>query len=189
MSIEQRIRDGLAANAGYVDAPVEANLERLFQRRRRRVRVKVGVALALLALAAGTPWAAVNVLRGDEGVQPAQPVTPTLVGKYQVDVDGGRGTQSMSGTWVATLSDDGDIRLEPPDGYSGPPPGDGEAYVVSGDELTTNSFLAWPGCQQSDPPVGRYRFETSPTGVTFETVEDTCPARLHLFDAPWERLP
>lgn len=188
MSIEQRIREGLAANAADVAAPVEISLGAVVQRRRRRVRAKVGVAVAATAVLAATPWAAGTWLAEQRATGPATPAEVGLEGRYSVEVAAVGRTAELAGTWLVTLSDEGDIEVEPPAGYDGLLPGTGESYDVVGDELRTNLYLGWPGCQQADPPIGRYRVEVTSTGLAFMPIQDVCPPRRQLFDVRWVRV-
>lgn len=187
MSIEQRIRKGLAANAADVLTPVESDLASVLGRRRTRVRVQVGAAVAASAVIVATPWAALTWL-GEDSVSPTEPARD-ITGSYEADVDAVGRMSDLAGTWTVTLGADGVVEVEPPAGYDGPRAGVGESYRLAGGELTTNLFLGWPGCQRSTPAVGVYRVVETATSLTFEPIDDTCPARARLFDATWEELP
>jgi hypothetical protein len=187
MSIEQRIRAGLAENAAHIGAPVEAHLDRVRSRHRRRVTTKVVLAVTASVLLVGVPWVVVERL-GDERDRPVVATPAEIAGTYRVEVPGGGPARQLRGTWEVTLRD-GLIDATPPRDYEGLLPGDAEAYQLEGDELTTNLYLGWPGCQTVSPPVGRYRVDVTTGGVRFELVEDTCPARIRLLTSSWERLP
>lgn len=186
MSIEQRIRSGLAANAADVMAPVEARLDDVLRHHRRGVRIRIGLAVVATAALGATPWVVVD-LAGD-GSETAADSTG-VPGRYAVGVPGGGATREMRGRWTVALSEDGSARVTPPPGYDGPEPGEGVAYRLDGRTFTTNLLIGWPGCQASTPAVGEYVVDVFPTGARFELVEDTCPARVRLFTSRWERLP
>ena len=185
MSIEQRLRSGLAANANEVSAPVEAHLDRVLLRRRRRVRNRV--ALVTAAVVAGAVIVPTSVTR--LGDRPQVTAAPSLAGSYRVEVDGRGPTRAMDGTWEVTIDGRGLIELTPPSSYDGPPVDDSGDYQVSDDEITTNLLLGWPGCQLAQPAVGTYSVVVADGGLRFDPVRDTCPGRLRIFTSRWERLP
>jgi hypothetical protein len=186
MSIDDRLRNGLAANGDQVESAVEESLRRVQASHRRRGRVRVGlVAASFVAVAVAAPLAFRQL--SDEGSsEPARPQPTDVTGRYRVDVEGRGETRTMTGAWTVTLGADGSLTTQPPSGYDGPTAGGGETYRMDDGQLVTNAFLSWPGCQRSDPPVGRYRVTTTPSGVAFDLIDDTCPARIQFFESPWE---
>jgi hypothetical protein len=187
MSIDDRLRAGLIANADVTGVAVERNLETVWHRNRRRVQLRVAVAVAAAALLGVVPWAVVAAL-DERGAGPASPETPQVVGSYRVQVRAQGETRTMTGTWTVTFEAGGGLTLDPPDTFDGVV-GEGEGYTLDGDRLTTNAFLGWPGCQRTAPPVGAYQVDPDPAEMRFELISDSCGPRIELFGARWERLP
>jgi hypothetical protein len=186
MSIDDRMRAGLAANAELLPPPVEEHLDAVRRRHRRRTRGRVAlVAAAAVVLAVLAPLGVRWIV--DPGPEPAKP-TPSLAGSYRVVVRGEGPTADMTGAWTVTLGADGRMQVKAPaDGLL--VADEGLHYQVRGDVLTTNLFLDRVGCQRGDPPVGAYRFAVSGTGASFTTLGDSCEPRLLLFSSTWKRLP
>jgi hypothetical protein len=187
MSIDDRLRAGLTANADATSVAVERNLDTVWHRQRRRARLRAAAAVAAVAVLGAVPWAVVSSLDG-RGSGPATPEAPEVVGSYRVAVQAQGETRSMTGTWTVTLDEDGGVTLDAPDSFEGAV-GVGEGYAVDGGRLTTNVFLGWPGCQRTTPAVGTYRVEAEATGIRFGLVSDRCAPRIELFGSRWKRLP
>ncbi len=186
MLIEDRIRAGLSRNAEVPGPAVEHQLAVVQRRHRRRTVVRLAVAAAVVAILGAVPWAVLTIL-ADRDRQPAQPSPPSLPGSYRVVIDG-TATSDLRGTWRVSLARDGGLRLTPPPSYRGAVR-TGATYEVSEGKFTTNVFIDSPGCQRTNPSVGVYRVTVTEGGAAFARVHDSCPARVALFQAWWERLP
>jgi hypothetical protein len=188
MSIDDRMRAGLAANAELLPPPVEEHLDAVRRRHRHRTRGRVLLAVAAsVVLAVAAPLTVRSIV--GTGPEPAEPApSPSLTGSYRVVVRGAGATADMTGSWTVTLGADGQVQLKAPADAS-LVADEGLHYQVRGDVLTTNLFLDRVGCQRGDPPVGAYEFAVSGTRASFTTLSDVCEPRVLLFSSTWERLP
>lgn len=185
MSIEDRLRSGLTANADPTPPPVEAHLVAVNRRYRRRLAVRAVTATAAVVVLAAVGWWAVAQLLGGGHLEPAEQTVP---GTYRVAVQDSDVTGDLAGTWLVTLGSDGSITYTTPLA-SGLVAGVGESYVLEGDQLRTNALIGFPGCQRTNPATGTYTVTADRDGVTFRVVSDGCAARRALFGSPWERQP
>jgi hypothetical protein len=183
MSIEDRLRTGLAANADPLPPAIEDHLDTVRRRYRARIWARAATAAAVVVVLAAAGWWATTALLGDRGVSPAE---PTIPGTYVVVVQGSGPTAVLTGTWEVTLGSDGAISYTPP-AASGLPAGTGESYVLDDDELRTNALVGFPGCQRTNPATGSYAVVADGDTLTFRVVSDGCPARRALFGTEWER--
>jgi hypothetical protein len=186
MPIEDRIRAGLSRNAEVPVPPVEHHLAEVRRRHRRRLVARLAVAAAVVIIVGTVPLALLTKL-ADRAQEPARPGPPSLPGTYSVVIDGAAASD-LRGTWRVTLAGDGSVTLTPPPTYRGAVT-KGATYEMSGAQLTTNVFVDSPGCQRTAPPVGVYHVAVSTDRAVFTPVHDSCPPRLALFRARWERVP
>lgn len=185
MSVEDRLRSGLEAQAQLTLPRTEEQLEQVWRRRRRRHEVRWG-GIAVAATVAAVLGATIlpETLGGGEVSPPV--ASSGLAGTYAVAVGRSATTvrEGMVGLWTVTLSESGTLEVDPPPSYERAT--SGAAYTTDGGQLTTNAFLDHPGCQTT--PSGTYAWTIDGTSVQFEHVDDACPARRILFEEqPWER--
>jgi hypothetical protein len=189
MSVDQRLRNGLARIAADVTAEPTSALRTVQRRARRQVRIvraarvlAVAAALALGVLVA--PPALDQVRRLTE---PAVRPVGELEGTYVVDLAdtaANRGA-GVVGRWVVTLRSDGVVETTPPVTY--PRARTGSTYRIEGDELRTDALVDSVGCQAAGAFVGRYRWARDDATLRFSLVSDACPARVALFSGQdWE---
>jgi hypothetical protein len=184
MSIESRLRQGLARNSETVPVDVETSLSRVTRQTavRRRRRVVVTSAAAAAAVALVLPPA----LRGLDG-EPAPVATDPrdLVGSFTVQVDDA--DTEISGQWTITFEPDGRLVLDPPPGLDDR--ADTASYAVSGGVLETNALVN-SDCQTADSSVvGAYTWARQAGLIRFSRVRDDCAARRALFASVWEPAP
>ena len=183
MSIDDRLREGLARN-GYADAvPTEPALDRVLRLRRRgRVRRATVLVAAVAAVAAMVPWAT-SLWPSDP--RTAQPTTNELVGTYRVDVPATAGAR-LAGRWLLTLAADGRLVVDSPPQL---PERADATYGLNGGVLVTD-LLADIDCRlPGTTEVGRYRVEQRGSTLSFTIVSDGCLLRQDLFAVTWKRVP
>lgn len=181
MSVDDRLRTGLAANASSLEPEVERRLSavRARDRRRRAVRWSAG-----LAVAAASTAAALVLLDGPGGTpEPLRPVqTPSgsaspqsalLTGEYAGRLTG---PGDLAGRWVLRFDAAGTLDVTAPAAYEG---------VLSGvlfeatDDFRTNLFQQDTCVNQG---LGRYSWQRSGRRLTFAVLDDPCASRVRLLD-------
>ena len=182
MSVEDRLRAGLAANAAQgVDPDVEQLLLQVLERGRWRrgrrwaaVATGVAVACTAVALAVAARWGA------DDG--PPRPATTPSVhvspGRYAGLVPALPGAPDASGRWTLDFDARGGLTVTAPPGYTRDRAGtQGE---IDGDRLRTTLF-------QHDlclgQPAGTYTVERLAEHLTLTRLQDPCAARSTLLGA------
>lgn len=192
MSLERRLRDGLARSAQLLtpdaDQAFQAVTRNAEGRRRRATGYRylaVAAGLAVLVASGVLVW---PLLTAGVIATPADPVAP-LVGRYAVEMPEGLPTtgSDLAGSWVITLGDDGSLGLEPPPGTAFPRKA---SYEVVDDLLRTDVLVHASACQATEQVIGDYRWRLSGSELRFTLVSDSCPAREALLTAStWRRLP
>jgi hypothetical protein len=173
MSVDDRLRTGLAANALTVEPDVEALLSSALTRYRRR-RALRWAGVTALAAAACAAVVLVLVLHDDHAGRPLPArttTTQTLVGRYAGLVDPPAGTPQLSGRWVLAF-DNGKLTVTAPPGYTGTLTG--TQGTLTGRTLETNLF-AHDLCAGQTP--GTYRLETHGEDATIGLLRDQCGVR------------
>lgn len=189
MSVEDRIRAGLAREADLVDPSVELAHVELVRRHHRRRRARVSswtVGVATAAAAAFLVVLGLDPLESDEPTPVAEP--SAVQGRYVVDVAATAESRSagVTGRWVFVLEKDGSLQVIPPAEHRGSV--SGAAYEVEGELLRTDALLQEPGCQVGEAPVA-YRWRVDRDTLWLTPVGDDCPARRIVFASqPWERV-
>jgi hypothetical protein len=196
MSVDDRLREGLARNASAYEPDVEARLQALRTRRGSRgprlfsrvVWVPVAAACAVAALVVSA--IAFHVSRHapePSHVPPSAPVTQTLHGTLRATVPDASGvvrTQHLAGAWVMHLAPDGTMRVTAPAAYGG---------VLSAAlfDSTASGFRTSLFSQDlcSGLPLGRYTWRRSARQVRFTVSDDTCAGRVAVFTAAAWRIP
>ncbi len=196
MSVEDRLRRGLAAQADAIEVPVELQLARVTQTTAQRGRRRWAVR-ALVAAAAVTLLATASVLALDRRHDPDATVLDTPATGERVRLDGEyvvriRSTPEadqldLVGRWTVTIHLDGRLDLVPPPGQVAGI--SGASLRPSGDDLVeTNALHGLPGCQAGSG-TGRYLWLLDGEALDFTAVGDDCAARLLLFGAStWRRV-
>jgi hypothetical protein len=190
MSVEDRLRSGLTADADLV-APRAEDLLGEVRRRHRRGRAArwAGASIAAVAMVAATVGVVLLVPEVLPGRGPDVGASPrsSLVGDYTVAVGAGAAArrEDMTGRWRVSMTSEGRMLIQPPPGFPGAT--SGASYAVDDDELTTNALVDQPGCQAE--PSGRYRWALSGTALELTALEDRCRARRVLFGGTWSRIP
>jgi len=187
MSVEERLRTGLARNSDSLQPSVERDLALVLARKRRRTQRRwAGSGLAAAAAVTAIVLAVPHV--GDRS-QPAEPPSTAevqepagpVVGEYVVDVARTPGTRAagVAGRWVITLAADGGMSFVPPPGYLGVV--SGLSYRSDGDLMQTNALIDSPGCQTDGEEPGVYRWTQTVESLQFVLVRDPCDARRLVF--------
>lgn len=181
MSVDERLRAGLAANAAQgVDPDVEQLLERVLERSRRLrarrwVTLTTGVAAACTALAllATVRWAA-----DDRSPHPATTSTHVAPGRYAGLVEAVPGAAEASGRWTLDLDARGRLTVTAPPGFTRDH--SGTQGVLNGDRLRTTLF-------QHDlcrgQAAGTYAVERRADHLGLVRLKDPCAARSVLLGA------
>lgn len=189
MSVDRRLRSGLARMAAEVDAAPSPALGLVRARARRRNRMGRGV--GVLAVAFATALLVVAAPRAVDLVtknrQPTVRPSSPLVGTFVVDLAGTPANRraGVVGRWVVSFRPDGSVDLNPPTTYR--LSRTGQSYRVDGDRLRTDVLVDTVGCQAEGAFVGTYRWTLDDTTLRFALVSDACPARIALFTGQdWE---
>ena len=187
MSIESRLREGLARNGEVVPADAEASLDRVISRRRASLRRRAAVVAvaAAVALAMLAPSMLDRLGRHDDGLAPVAPPSTVaeLVGTYVLDVPAS-GRSGLAGRWTMTLEPGGRLTVDPPLGQEAR--AGTASYVVRDGVLATNALLD-SDCQRPGATVvGRYTWTRRDDRLLFSLVRDGCAVRRALFETPWE---
>jgi hypothetical protein len=198
MSIEDRLRSGLARNAAGFEPDVESTLERVVSRTRRRSRRRwVAVGFAAAAAAAAAVVGLVLVQRPRDEVRTAtepeqstegtRPVVQTLTGKFEATVDDGAGVElpfDIGGRWVIELETDGSMHVTAPATYTGVV--STPLFQVTAEQFRTSLFEQ-DLC--SGQPLGAYRWELTGSTLRFTEVDDPCDGRVAVLTAQeWSRI-
>jgi hypothetical protein len=196
MSVDDRLREGLARNASAYEPDVETRLQELTTRRgRQRLRVFsqvvwVPVAAACAVAALVVSAIAFHVSRQapePSHVPPSARVTQTLHGTLRTTVPDASGvvrTQHLAGPWVLQLAPVGTMRVTAPTAYGG---------VLSAalfDSTVTGfrtSLFGQDLC--SGLPLGRYTWQRSGHQVRFVVADDRCAGRVAVLTAAAWRIP
>ena len=181
MSVDDRLRAGLRANATAFQPSVESGLDEVQGRGRGRRAAQVAVAAGLVAAAA---VAVLVVARPDVSdrpppVAPAPSPTAALFGRYESDVTR---PARLAGQWELEFDGNGTLVVTPPDGYAGVV--SGTLFTADASRLRTNLFsqdvcadlgngeLTWtrPGARldlaaSDEPCAARSQFLTENTWV------------------------
>ncbi|KRF38398.1 hypothetical protein [Terrabacter sp. Soil810] len=191
MSVDERLRIGLARNAQVCNPEVELLLEAALARGRRDRRLRwawvtagvVAAACTALVLALSLGW------RSDRGAPlvPADGATSTaaLQGRYAADVPAQQSAPGVAGRWVLEFQPQGVLAVTSPPAYPGVV--SGVLYAVVGEELRTDLF-SQDLC--SGQPLGRYLMTRRSARLTLTLAVDPCPQRVAvLTTTSWTALP
>ncbi len=195
MSVDRRLRAGLHDAADQLPTDTERAFARVVtgaRRQRARRRVAGGILASAVVATAALAWP--QLAPGDRAPAPAPaPEPPTSpAGQYVVDVpepDQRTNDVDMSGRWLITLAEDGSVTFDPPAGF--PANVEGGTYSVTGGELRTDLFLSGV-CEatQAAGPVATYRWSRTADSLDLTPIDENCPGRQALFDAPvWRVIP
>jgi hypothetical protein len=171
MSVDDRLRAGLRANATAFQPAVESGLDEVRGRGRRARVARVGVAAGLVA-AVGV--AVLVVARTDLSDRPP-PVTPApsptavLFGRYESDVTR---PARLSGRWVLDFVGNGTVLVTPPEGYAGVV--SGTLFSADASTLRTNLF-AQDVC--ADLGNGEFSWTRSGARLALAAGNEPCAAR------------
>jgi hypothetical protein len=177
MSVDDRLRTGLTANAMTFQPAVESNLDAVRARGHRRRATRVALAAALVAAASATALVLALPHESDR-LPPATPDTtssPTteLFGRYEADVTRpGR----LTGHWVLEFVGNGTVLVTPPDGYAG---------VVSGTLFTADGTTLRINLFEQDVctglPNGELSWSREGVRLVLKEGQDLCAARRLFF--------
>lgn len=189
MSVDERLRQGLGANATAFNPVVEASLDAVRHRGRRAGRARMARAGGLVVAGAAAAALVTVVVQTEvlEDRPPAPSVaapssTADLFGRYETDVTRPR---SLAGRWGIELSGNGSVIVTPPDGYAG---------VVSGTIFTADqtrlriNLFAQDVC--ADLGNGEYVWSRDGDRLVLAVSNDSCVARTRFFsDNEWVEVP
>jgi hypothetical protein len=192
MSVEDRLRDGLARNAGQFRPDVERRLTRVMTRRRRRQRVRWAGALAATMLVLVIVASGASMLRQHGSPRPELGGSATsggsgqaLTGTYTATVPESAATTNptLAGEWVLTLRADGTMTVRAPAAYRGVLSG---ALFDSAAGRFRTSLLTEDLC--TGLGNGTYRWTRTGSTVTFTVADDRCDARASVLTTTrWQR--
>jgi hypothetical protein len=177
MSVDDRIRSGLAANAHTVEPDVEALLSTTLTRHRRR-RTARWAAVAALAAAACTALVLALTSLGGPAPAPTVPANrsstvPPLPGRYAGQVAALPTTPSVAGQWVLDFRADRTVAVTAPRAYDGVV--SGVLYTVAGSELRIDLF-GQDLCSGKLP--GRYSMTSTGGRLVLTLIADACSNRV-----------
>jgi hypothetical protein len=175
MSVDDRLRAGLNANATAFDPAVESSLDAVRARGRRGRGARVAVAAGLIAAAS----AVVLVLAWPDASPPPRPATPVpsptseLFGRYESDV-----TQPnrLAGHWVLEFNGNGTVLVTPPGRYAGVV--SGTLFTADGTTLRTNLF-AQDVC--ADLGNGEFTWTREGARLALAEYDEPCAPRARFF--------
>lgn len=170
MSVEDRLRSGMHAEADAWAPEVESSLARVRARRRRgrRAALAGGVAALLAALAVGVGVAGQGSIVGVPAASASVSAEP-LVGRFEGDVVS---PARLAGRWVLQFRTDGRLDIEAPSRYRGVL--SAVLFRTEADTLATTLFQE-DVC--SGIGVGRYTWTRTASGVRFTELDDRCSDR------------
>jgi hypothetical protein len=197
VSIDRRLREGFERSAPAIDPKDRVALERVTARARRHVMVRRVTSTAMVALvlggaALGGPRI-LDALREGRQLEPVQEPTPSLpvpgdaaiAGTYTATLgneDPAIRDNQMVGKWTITFRSNGVLEVSSPEPFE--ESRSGYSFEVSGSQFRTDLFRT-DVCNDKLP--GRYRWQRSGNRLTFEVVDEPCPARATLFaSGPWQ---
>jgi len=189
MSVDDRLRQGLSANATTFEPAVETSLDAVRRRGRRAGRARMARAGGLVAATTAAAFLVAVVVRPgvveDRSPAPsmAEPSpTADLFSRYEADVTRPR---RLAGRWAIELSGNGSAIVTPPDGYAG---------VVSGTIFTADrarlriNLFAQDVC--ADLGNGEYDWSREGDRLVLAVSNDSCEARARFFsDNEWVEVP
>jgi hypothetical protein len=196
MSVDDRLREGLARNASAYEPDVEARLRELRTRRRGASRhafskvvwVPIAAACAVAALVVtAIAFHASRPAPEATHVPPTTPGTQSLHGRLRATIPDAPGvvrTGRLAGPWVLRLAPDGTMRVTAPGSYGG---------VLSAalfDSTSTGfrtSLFGQDLC--SGLPLGRYTWQRSGHEVRFTVADDRCAGRVAVLTTSAWRMP
>lgn len=185
MSVEDRLRGGLARNAEDFRPEVERRLTRAVarQRRRQRFRWAGAVAAAVMVLAVAAIGASVLGRDGPRRAELGKPTGPAgqpLTGTYSATVPASATATSkgVAGVWALTLRADGTMAVQAPTAYHGVL--SGALFDSAADRFRTSLFTE-DLC--SGLGNGTYRWTRTGSTVTFTVTDDPCDGRVAVLTA------
>lgn len=182
MSVEDRIRRGMVANATAHQSAVETSLVRVRGRRRRRRNLSVAGAAAAAALAATVTVAAWPPPSQVTPAAPGPSPTAALFGRYEADVTR---PARLAGHWVLAFDGNGTLAVTPPAGYTGVV--SGTLFTADHEVLRTNLF-AQDVCDGDGN--GAVAWSRAGDRLVLEDSDDSCDARHRFFtENEWSAIP
>ena len=175
MSVDDRLRSGMIANATAHQPAVESSLDKVRGRGRRGQTARLLMAAGSVAAVSTT----VLVVAWPDPPDQSRPATPApsptsaLFGRYESEV---RAPAQLAGRWVLELGGNGTITVTPPTGYAGIVSG----TLLSADDTTlrTNLFTQ-DVCE--DLGNGEFRWAREGDRLTLRRSEDPCAPRRTFF--------
>jgi hypothetical protein len=187
MSVDDRIRAGMIANATAHQPAVESSLDKVRGRGRRGQTRRLLMAAGSVAAVSAT----VLILAGPDAPDRSGPTTTApsstsstsgLFGRYESDVTS---PAQLAGHWVLELSGNGTITVIPPNGYAGVVSG----TLLSADDTTlrTNLF-AQDVC--ADLGNGEFHWTREGARLALRGGVDPCaPRRTFFTENRWVAVP
>ncbi len=189
MSVDDRIRDGMIANATAHQPAVESSLDKVRERgRRAQTRRVVMAAGSVAAGSVAAVAAAVLILASSNAPDRTEPATPApsatsaLFGRYQADVTS---PDQLAGHWVLEFGGNGTITVIPPEGYAG---------VVSGTLLSADGTTFRTNLFEQDVCAylgnGEFRWTREEGRLALRVGHDPCAPRRTFFTGNrWVAVP
>jgi hypothetical protein len=197
MSLDRRMRDGLARITSGIEPDLDPHLRAVVRTGRRRIAFRrATVALIAMAAVAGGIFVgprAFDAVENFEQRPAGQPTTgpPTtaigaqaIAGTYTraVPTNGPEVRRNhLEGTWTIELRPDGSMAVTGPPSFTGVV--SGAQFQVQGDTFRTTLFIQ-DVC--SNLPVPTYRWTRVGNRLTFTPVDDRCRGRVAVLSSgPW----
>jgi hypothetical protein len=190
VSIDRRLRTGFERSAPVIEPNGHEALERVRVRAHRaavtrRVTTIMTVSLAAVVAVVGGRML-LDGLREPVREPVSQPIPsgPTgdgssIIGTFTTTLKVGNpvvDTNRMAGEWIVTLRSTGILEVAPPPSFA--ESHSGYSFEIADDVFRTDLFRT--GLCNDDLP-GRYLWQRSGERLTFEVLDETCPAREVLF--------
>ena len=198
MSVEDRLRNGLARNAASLHPQVEVQLNVVLRRTRRRNRLRWAGTAVLVILVVPAVTALVAALVGGRP-QPAAPL-PTmttqetaparqaLTGSFTATVAATASLaqqRGLAGAWTLRFQAEGNLTVQAPAEYPGVL--SGALFTATQGQLRTSLF-EMDLC--SGDGIGTYHWVRSGTTLLLTVVDDTCEGRVTVLASTiWTSVP
>jgi hypothetical protein len=188
MSVDDRLRSGLARNAEAFRPDVEGRLHRtLRQGRRRRLSMLLvpvaSAAVAVLVVLAWVSWSPHRAVPPPAGTTQSSTGPTALLGSWSATLpsSSAAGDAHLAGRWTLSLAADGSMRVSAPSAYTGVLSGALFNAAATGTFRTT--LFGQDLCSGTAP--GRYRWTRAGGTLTFTVTDDPCAGRVLVLARSW----
>lgn len=183
MSIDDRLRGGMTANATAHQPTVESSLEQVRGRGRRshsrRLLIAAGSVAAVSATVLVVAWPHATDRSGPIAPAPSPKVLPTasptsaLFDRYESDVSS---PAQLAGHWVLELDGNGTVTVIPPNHYAGVVSG---TLLSADDTILRTNLFAQDVC--ADLGNGEFQWTREGARLALRESDDPCALRRTFF--------